>query len=65
MDPAEGPAQSQRLVEMLGRREIPLIEDDIYGDLHFGDARPRPAKAFDRRLAAQVARVSEAIAEHP
>lgn len=39
----------ERLVEMLGRREIPLIEDDIYGDLHFGEARPRPAKAFDRR----------------
>jgi DNA-binding transcriptional MocR family regulator len=37
-----------RLVEMLARREIPLIEDDIYGDLYFGDARPRPAKAFDR-----------------
>jgi DNA-binding transcriptional MocR family regulator len=39
----------ERLVGMLARREIPLIEDDIYGDLHFGDARPRPAKAFDRR----------------
>jgi DNA-binding transcriptional MocR family regulator len=33
---------------MLARREIPLIEDDIHGDLHFGDVRPRPAKAFDR-----------------
>ncbi|TKC99969.1 PLP-dependent aminotransferase family protein [Polyangium fumosum] len=39
----------EELVEMLGRREIPLIEDDIYGDLHFGDERPRPAKAFDKR----------------
>ena len=38
----------QRLVAMLARREIPLIEDDIYGELHFGDARPRPAKAFDQ-----------------
>jgi DNA-binding transcriptional MocR family regulator len=36
------------LVEMLARREIPLIEDDIYGDLQFGDVRPRPCKAFDR-----------------
>jgi DNA-binding transcriptional MocR family regulator len=35
------------LVQMLARREIPLIEDDIYGDLYFGQARPRPAKAFD------------------
>jgi DNA-binding transcriptional MocR family regulator len=33
---------------MLARREIPLIEDDVYGDLYFGPARPRPAKAFDR-----------------
>jgi DNA-binding transcriptional MocR family regulator len=39
----------EELVEMLGRREIPLIEDDIYGDLSFGDERPRPAKAFDRK----------------
>jgi DNA-binding transcriptional MocR family regulator len=39
----------EELVEMLGRRDIPLIEDDIYGDLSFGDERPRPAKAFDRR----------------
>jgi DNA-binding transcriptional MocR family regulator len=39
----------QRLVEMLGRRDIPLIEDDLYGDLHFGPMRPRTAKSFDRR----------------
>lgn len=38
----------KQLVEMLARRDIPLIEDDIYGDLHFGEARPRPAKCFDR-----------------
>jgi DNA-binding transcriptional MocR family regulator len=42
------PDESKRaLVQMLARREIPLIEDDIYGDLYFGDVRPRPAKAFD------------------
>jgi DNA-binding transcriptional MocR family regulator len=27
---------------------VPLIEDDIYGDLFFGDVRPRTVKAFDR-----------------
>ena len=37
-----------RLVSMLAAREIPLIEDDIYGDLPFDDLRPRPAKAWDR-----------------
>ena len=26
---------------------IPLIEDDIYGDLHFGPERPLPVKALD------------------
>jgi DNA-binding transcriptional MocR family regulator len=37
----------QRLVRMLSLRAIPLIEDDVYGDLAFGPARPKPAKAFD------------------
>ena len=40
--------KKKRLVEMLTEREIPLIEDDIYGNLAFGDARPKAAKAFDR-----------------
>ncbi|MBI2347663.1 MAG: PLP-dependent aminotransferase family protein, partial [Deltaproteobacteria bacterium] len=38
----------KQLVEMLGRREIPLIEDDIYGDIYFGATRPKTAKAFDK-----------------
>lgn len=42
-------ANKARLVEMLAEREIPLIDDDIYGDLSFGAARPRPAKSFDRK----------------
>ncbi|WP_224362803.1 aminotransferase-like domain-containing protein [Hyalangium versicolor] len=37
----------QRLVRMLAERDIALIEDDIYGDLYFGEERPRPCKAFD------------------
>jgi DNA-binding transcriptional MocR family regulator len=37
----------QRLVALLARHDIPLIEDDIYGDLYFGPERPRPCKAFD------------------
>ena len=39
----------QRLVAMLARREIPLIEDDLYGDLHFGPDRPHVAKSFDSK----------------
>lgn len=41
-------AAKERLVEMLRRREIPLIEDDIYGDLHFENERPHAAKRFDK-----------------
>ncbi|WNG31423.1 PLP-dependent aminotransferase family protein [Cystobacter fuscus] len=37
-----------RLVAMLARREIPLIEDDLYGDLHHGLERARTCKSFDR-----------------
>lgn len=37
----------QRLVTLLAKRDVPLIEDDIYGDLYFGSERPRPCKAFD------------------
>jgi DNA-binding transcriptional MocR family regulator len=40
-------AAKEELVRLLARREVPLIEDDIYGDLHFEGARPRPARAFD------------------
>ncbi|MDB6036152.1 MAG: transcriptional regulator [Verrucomicrobiales bacterium] len=42
-------ASKKQLVEMLAKREIPLIEDDIYGELGFGPSRPLPAKAFDRK----------------
>ena len=38
----------KRLVKMLDKRGVPLIEDDVYGDLYYGDQRPLPAKAFDR-----------------
>jgi DNA-binding transcriptional MocR family regulator len=40
-------ARKQLLVEMLSAREIPLIEDDTYGDLSFAPARPRTCKSFD------------------
>ncbi|MDB6121334.1 MAG: GntR family transcriptional regulator [Pedosphaera sp.] len=42
-------ANKQRLVELLAKRDIPLIEDDIYGELGFGPTRPLPAKAFDKK----------------
>ncbi|HRH44682.1 MAG TPA: PLP-dependent aminotransferase family protein [Pyrinomonadaceae bacterium] len=39
--------KKKAIAEMLARREIPLIEDDICGDLHFGTMRPKPIKTFD------------------
>lgn len=44
------PAQKkQALVELLAEHEVPLIEDDVYGELYFGNRRPLPAKAYDRQ----------------
>jgi DNA-binding transcriptional MocR family regulator len=39
----------ERLVAMLARHDVPLIEDDVYGDLAHDGSRPRPARAFDRK----------------
>lgn len=36
------------IVRLLGRRGIPLIEDDTYGELYFGARRSRPYSAFAR-----------------
>jgi len=38
----------RELVEMLAGHGVPLIEDDLYGDIQFDGPRPRAAKAFDR-----------------
>lgn len=37
----------QHLVRLLEKYEIPLIEDDIYGDMYFGKERPAVCKSFD------------------
>jgi DNA-binding transcriptional MocR family regulator len=36
------------VLALLARHGVPLIEDDIYGDIYFGDERPRPFMALDR-----------------
>ena len=33
---------------LLARHGVAVVEDDLYGDLYFGDARPAPLKAFDK-----------------
>jgi DNA-binding transcriptional MocR family regulator len=44
------PEENKRaLVELLARHQVPLIEDDIYGELAFHAQRPGVAKVFDRQ----------------
>lgn len=51
------------LVDMLAKKEIPLIEDDIYGELFFGKTRPKTCKAFDKKgLVLQCGSFSKALA---
>jgi DNA-binding transcriptional MocR family regulator len=38
----------EALVALLASHEVPLIEDDVYGELYFGSRRPLPAKAWDK-----------------
>src|SRR3954462_5409728 len=37
----------KKLVEMITKYNVPLIEDDIYGELCFGKSRPKTCKYFD------------------
>jgi DNA-binding transcriptional MocR family regulator len=42
------PAQKKReLVKLLARRRVPLVEDDVYSELHYGAQPEPPAKAHD------------------
>jgi len=40
-------ANKRELLALLARHGIPLIEDDVYGELHFTRKRPRPFIALD------------------
>ena len=39
----------KQLVEIITKHNIPLIEDDIYGELYFGKNRPRTCKYYDTK----------------
>lgn len=39
--------RKKELVSLLEQYQVPLIEDDIYGDLYFGERRTSAVKAFD------------------
>lgn len=42
-------SRKQAMAELLARYQVPLIEDDVYGDLYAGTHKPRPIKAFDKQ----------------
>jgi len=39
--------KKRELVAILAQHDIPLIEDDVYGDLFYGPVRPSSTKAYD------------------
>jgi DNA-binding transcriptional MocR family regulator len=39
----------KKLVDLITLHNIPLIEDDIYGELYFGKTRPKTCKYFDKK----------------
>ncbi|QJB58318.1 PLP-dependent aminotransferase family protein [Pseudodesulfovibrio sp. zrk46] len=39
----------QEIVRLLAERDIPLVEDDVYTDLHFTPKRPGTYKQFDEK----------------
>ncbi len=41
--------RKRELVGLLAQHDIPLIEDDVYGDLAFGPSRPVAVKAYDEK----------------
>jgi DNA-binding transcriptional MocR family regulator len=41
--------KKKELVELLARHEIPLIENDVSGEVYFSEKRPLVCKAFDKK----------------
>jgi DNA-binding transcriptional MocR family regulator len=41
--------KKKELVEIITQHNIPLIEDDIYGEMYFGRSRPRTCKYYDTK----------------
>jgi len=41
--------RKKKLLDLLGNEGIPIIENDVCGDLYFGEKRPNPIKKWDAR----------------
>ncbi len=42
-----GDRKKKAIVDLLNQYDVPLIEDDVYGDIYFEGDRPKAIKAFD------------------
>jgi len=42
-------SQRQAIVTLLEQHNIPLIEDDVYSELFFGDKKPKPAQLYSTK----------------
>ena len=40
--------KKQALYQLLQQHQVPLIEDDVYSELYYGNQPPKPIKSFDR-----------------
>ena len=55
--------KKQELVDLVTQHNIPLIEDDIYGELYFGKHRPKTCKTFDKKgLVIHCSSLSKSVA---
>lgn len=55
--------RKKQLVKLLGEKDIPLIEDDIYGEMYFGKNRPSTCKSFDTKgIVLMCASISKTLA---
>lgn len=56
-------ANKKLLVDIITKENIILIEDDIYGELYFGNKRPSTCKSFDKKgLVIYCASLSKSLA---
>lgn len=53
----------KELVRMLTEHNVPLVEDDVYGNIYFGAGRPKPCKFYDEAgIVMWVGSVSKTLA---
>lgn len=53
----------KELVKMLTEHNVPLVEDDVYGNIYFGAGRPKPCKSYDEAgIVMWVGSVSKTLA---